>query len=172
MRSLAKSSLLISLLWLLAGCSDSGGDVSKGEGWVEHGPDLSQLQLTDLQGNHVVLSDYAGKSLVINFWATWCAPCRHEMPALQSLSDQLDPERYAVLGITVDEDQNLAEEFLREQGISFKQFIDPQMVLALSELKVRAFPETFIVSSDGQLLRRIVGAREWDKQSYYQSILP
>ncbi len=172
MRMLVKWVLLISLSCLLPACSDSESDVSKGEGWVEDGPNLSQLLLTDLQGDQVVLADYAGKHLVINFWATWCAPCRQEMPALQALSDQLDPERYAVLGVTVDQDQTLAEEFLLEQGISFKQFIDPQMTLAMSDLKIRAFPETLIISSEGQLLRRIVGAREWGDKSYFQTILP
>ncbi len=161
---------LVAWFALLLGCSDPSS--VQGEGAVDNGPDLSQLKLTDLNGQQIELSQYAGKHLVINFWATWCAPCREEMPALQSLSEQLDADRYRVIGITVDQNQQQAETFLAEHGISFQQYFDPQMALAMSDLKIRAFPETLIVSADGTLLRRILGARNWDDKSYYQTILP
>ena len=163
---------LVLLLALLVGCSDSSSKPANTEGWVDDGPNLSHLQLVDLEGNRHTLADYRGKHLVINFWATWCAPCREEMPALQALSDQLDPERYAVIGITVDQKVEPVQKFLKEQQVGFQQYIDAQMDLAMSELKVRAFPETLIVNSEGKLLRRILGAREWDKESYYREILP
>ena len=111
------------------------------------------------------------RTLIINFWATWCAPCREEMPALQAMSEQLDPKSYAVLGVSVDTSADRVTEFLRENNLSFQQFIDPKMELAMSDLKIRAFPETLIVSPEGKVLRRILGARAWGDKKYYQTIL-
>ncbi|MCW8887115.1 MAG: TlpA family protein disulfide reductase [Motiliproteus sp.] len=162
---------LIVLMALLIGCTESSKPANL-DGWVDNGRDLSDLELVDLAGNSKDLADYHGKNLVINFWATWCAPCRKEMPALQALSDQLDPEHYAVIGVTVDQKVEPVNQFLSENGIRFQQFIDPQMDLAMSELKVRAFPETLIVNAEGKVLRRILGPREWDDESYYRQILP
>ncbi len=161
------SIFMVSILLPLLGC-DSTADT---DGKVSDGAQLSHLQLTDLDGAVVKLSDYRGKQLVINFWATWCGPCREEMPALQALSEQLDPQRYAVLGVSVDQDPQQVRRFLAEQQIRFKQFVDPQMQLAMSELQIRAFPETLVVSADGQVLRRILGPRQWQDPAYFQAIL-
>ncbi len=90
---------------LLVACAEE-----QGEGWVDNGPQLGLVELAPLPDApaetavpKVALSDFHGKTLIINFWATWCAPCREEMPALQSLSEQLDPRRYTVIGVSVDE---------------------------------------------------------------------
>ncbi|MDH3635711.1 MAG: TlpA family protein disulfide reductase [Gammaproteobacteria bacterium] len=99
--------------------------------------------------------DTEGKILLINFWATWCAPCREEMPALQELSDTLDPERFAVIGISVDEDRNLIREFMLQYEIRFPVYQDDKFRLAGELLGIKTFPETFIVSPQGLITRRI-----------------
>ena len=99
--------------------------------------------------------DIEGKTLLINFWATWCAPCREEMPALQKLSDSLDPERFVVIGISVDKDRNLIREFILQYGIGFPNFQDDKLRLASDLLGIITFPETFIVSPRGVITRRI-----------------
>jgi hypothetical protein len=141
--------LIVALLSLFfSGCgSDSGSglDVNP-DGLVDDGPNLSSLELTDLNGVVIKLEDYRGK---------------HE---------QLDPDKYAVIGVTVDQDPKAVAHFLQEQNIRFRQFADPQMKLAMSELKIRAFPETLIIAADGQLQRRILGARPWQDPDYYLSI--
>lgn len=95
------------------------------------------------------------KTLLINFWATWCAPCRDEMPGLQRLSDNLDPERFLVIGISVDEDRNLVREFMLHYDIRFLNFQDEKLRLASDLLGIKTFPETFIVSPSGVITRRI-----------------
>ena len=165
--ALVFSLLTFSMLTLLSGCGESGNP----DGLLVDGPNVSKLLLTDLEGASVRLDAYAGKTLVVNFWATWCAPCREEMPALQSLSEQLDPQHYAVLGVSVDSSVARVKPFLQEQGVDFKQFIDAKMEVAMSDLKIRAFPETLIISPEGQIIRRILGARAWDDKNYYQSVL-
>ncbi len=161
--------VLLCCLGGLVGCSDE----NKGEGWVEDGPVFRPLQLTALEdGSRVPLEQFQGKTLIINFWATWCAPCREEMPALQTLSDQLDPQHYQVIGVTVDEQTEQAVQFLEQHGISFRQFQDPQMAATLGAFKVQAFPETMVLGPDGQLQRRILGARDWDDPKFYRTLFP
>lgn len=165
--------LLLGLVGLLlVACAEE-----QGEGRVDNGPQLGQVALAPLSdapaetaGPRVALSEFHGKTLIINFWATWCGPCREEMPALQSLSEQLDRQRYAVIGVSVDEQANVARQFLDDHDITFAQFHDPQMALTLGPFQISAFPETLVIGPEGVLLRRIVGAREWDDPAYYQTL--
>ena len=107
-----------------------------------------------------------GKVLLINFWATWCAPCRKEMPDLQRLSETLDRERFGVIGVSVDEDINLVREFLLQQGIRFANFQDPDLSMANRLLGIEVFPTTFIVDRDGNILRRFTGERSWNRATF------
>lgn len=99
--------------------------------------------------------DLEGKTLLINFWATWCEPCRGEMPVLQQLSDSLDPERFAVIGVSVDEDSNLIREFMLQYKIRFHNFQDDNFRIASDLLGIQTYPQTFIVSPQGVITRRI-----------------
>jgi thiol-disulfide isomerase/thioredoxin len=104
---------------------------------------------------------FAGKCLVLNIWATWCPPCRREMPSLQRLSKLLDPARFAVLGLSVDADRMLASEFLLQQGIAFHNFFDVDRQLS-QHLGLTVYPETFVIAPQRKLLHRIAGQQEWD----------
>lgn len=111
-----------------------------------------------------------GKTLLINFWATWCAPCREEMPGLQKLSDDLDPKRFAVIGISVDDDSNLVREFMLQYDIRFPNFQDDKLRLASALLGITSYPETFIVSPRGLITRRISEALPRDLGNIKQSL--
>jgi thiol-disulfide isomerase/thioredoxin len=122
---------------------------------------LSALdQITTIGGDEI---DFKGKTLLINFWATWCAPCRSEMPDLQKLSDSLDAERFAVIGVSVDDDSNLIREFLLQYKINFRIFQDENFRLASDQLGIKTYPETFIVSPRGIITRRISEAISRDQ---------
>ena len=122
-------------------------------------PILTFSTLTD--GKPFLPDTYRGKALVINFWATWCEPCRKEMPSLERLHRQADPDRIAVLGVSVDTDINLAREFLLQYQLSFANFSDVEQKLARGQLNIQAFPVTFLVAADGTLKARITGIRDW-----------
>lgn len=111
--------------------------------------------------------DLKAKTLVVNFWATWCTPCRKEMPELQRLSDSMDKSRFSVIGVSVDEDKNLVREFLLQQEIHFANYLDTEQRLAKDLLDIRAFPETFIISPGGIIIRRIVGEQLWDSKAVH-----
>ncbi len=102
-----------------------------------------------------------GRMVVLNIWATWCAPCRREMPALDRLSKSLDPARFVVIGLSTDDDAFLVSEFLGQNGIGFPNFLDRNGKLS-RQLGLRFYPETFVIAPDRTLLRRMTGLHDWD----------
>ena len=146
--------LIIALIFLTYGIVACRDSLQPPPQTVEIFP-LEQLN----QDNNLerVPVDFKGKILLINFWATWCAPCRKEMPALQNLSASLDKMRYAVIGVSVDSDINLVKEFLIQYKISYPNFLDKSGYIASSLLEIEAYPETIIVSPEGTILKRISG---------------
>ena len=129
---------------------------------VGEGRPFPPLRLTGLLGGDVAIDDYRGKLVVLNVWATWCAPCRQELPSLERLRGRLDHERFAVIALSADSDRDLASEYLRERGVSLPSFIDRDGRVVKEILGVRVFPDTFIISPQGMVLRRLVGERTWD----------
>lgn len=121
---------------------------------------LSELKTID--GRHI---DYDSKTLVINFWASWCTPCRKEMPDLQQLSNTMDKSQFAIIGISVDSDINLMKEFLLQNGIRFSNYQDINQQLSLYRLGIRAYPETFIISPKGITIKRILGEQRWNSKA-------
>jgi len=103
-----------------------------------------------------------GAPLIINFWATWCGPCRGEMQSLERLSRRLSGRGVRLIGIDADSDLNLAAEFVREHRLSFPMYADGPNGQLQSMLQVRSLPETLLVNADGVILARIVGARDWN----------
>lgn len=119
------------------------------------------LELNFSSGKTLSTHSFHGKMLVLNVWATWCPPCRREMPSLERLSRMLDPERFAVVGLSTDADALLASEFLFQNNITFANFFD-QNGKIVRQLGLKVYPETFLIAPDGTLVQRVTGLREWD----------
>lgn len=102
-----------------------------------------------------------GKTLVLNIWATWCSPCRREMPDLERLSQSLDPAHFVVIGLSTDRDALLASEFLAQHRITFTNLFDPDGKVS-RQLGLRVYPETFVIGPNRILLRRLTGLHEWN----------
>ncbi len=134
------------------------------------GPDLLKAVLSRLDGGSDTLARYAGKTVILNVWATWCAPCRVELPSLQRLSEKLDSERYAVVGLSTDKDPDFVREFLRDVGVSYPNYLDPGRDTAYGILKIESYPQTLLVRPDGSIAQRIVGARAWDQPEMVENI--
>jgi len=133
---------------------------------VDTGARFPELHLINLKGERVSTAQLAGKVLVLNVWATWCAPCRRELPSLQRLSEQLDPEKFAVVGMSVDADDHVVREFLIERKVTFTNWQDVDMHVAREELGVRAYPSTYLISADGVVRRVVGGAQPWDNAEW------
>jgi peroxiredoxin len=121
-------------------------------------------ELINLNGQKLNLDTLRGKVVVAHFWATWCAPCRKELPSMERLSRQLDPKYFVILGISVDREIKLVEEFKRKYGIRFANHIDTDMTLAKGKFGVNAFPESFIINREGNIVRHMRGEHDWDSQ--------
>lgn len=103
----------------------------------------------------------AGEALVVNFWASWCGPCRSEMPSLQQLDNQLRGAGVRVVAVSIDQDRRLAQEFIRSTRISFPVYLDAGGDYATRALGLHTLPETFIVDAAGVIRARVSGARDW-----------
>lgn len=114
-----------------------------------------------LAGPSAKLSEFSGKSLIINVWASWCGPCRQEMASLERLARRHEGRQFEVIGISTDDYPAAAETFLKLSKTRFRQFIDSQLFLE-NMLGANRLPLTLLVNAQGQVLLKIYGAREWD----------
>jgi len=116
--------------------------------------------LIDLNGNAHTLSDYRGKIVFLNFWATWCPPCRAEMPSMQKLYQSWDKEKYVLLAVDIGQDRERVKSFADENGYTFTILLDSQGRIA-GKYGIRGIPTTCLIDQQGNLITRIVGSREW-----------
>ena len=124
---------------------------------------LPELAFEDKDGKPLTLSYFQGRVILLNIWATWCLPCREEMPTLDSLQAQLGGEQFEVVALSVDHAGiSVVEKFYRKTGIQhLRQYIDPS-TLATSTLGIEGVPTTLLIDHDGREIGRLVGAAEWD----------
>lgn len=118
--------------------------------------------MATLDGGTETLDAFGDRVVVLNVWATWCAPCRKELPSLERLSKRLDPERFAVIGLAVDEDDHTVREYLLDKGIGLTSFIDPERRIARDLLGVQVYPDTFVIAPGYRYVHHVVGDRDWD----------
>jgi thiol-disulfide isomerase/thioredoxin len=122
---------------------------------------LPYFSLQTPGGSVKSLQHYVNQPLLMNFWATWCEPCRREMSDLESLHMHWGPKGLKVVAVSVDRDTHLVREFLLRESISFTVLLDPQQSLSRDGLNISNFPTTLLVNRTGQIRKRIVGAKAW-----------
>jgi cytochrome c biogenesis protein CcmG, thiol:disulfide interchange protein DsbE len=118
------------------------------------------LELRDLSGRVHRLADYRGQVVLINFWATWCEPCRDEMPAMQALKTKLGGKPFAVLAVNVAESEVRIDDFLRTMPLDFIVLHDRDSSV-MKAWRVRALPASFVVGPDGRIRYSFTGEFEW-----------
>jgi len=138
-------------------------------GEVEIGGYLREATLRGFSGNTKKFSDYRGKPLIINVWASWCGPCRAEMGSLDRLARRYGGKQLNVIGISTDDDGNAAAAFIKHSKISFINFLDSKLFLE-NMLGANTIPLTVLVDANGRVLKKIRGAREWDSPEIVEAI--
>lgn len=117
----------------------------------------ANFTLTDLNGKSWTLKDLRGKVVLLNFWATWCPPCRKEMPDLESLYRRFGPQGLVVLGVS-DENAETVSPFVQQKGITYSVLLDPgRKVSAL--FQISGIPKTFVYDRDGKLVAQSIDMR-------------
>ena len=127
------------------------------------------FSLDSTNGGKVSLSDFDGKVLVVNFWATWCPPCRQEMPSLQRLWRTLQPDGVELVAIDFGDPPAPVQEFAREANIQFPLLLDP-LGETVRAYGVVGLPTTFVVDRQGQVAIKATGERDWDAQRIVDAI--
>ncbi len=134
------------------------------------GAPAPEFTLKDLDSQDLTLSAYRGQVVLINFWATWCGPCRDEMPALERRYEQLKDLGLVVLAVNLDEPITEVSAFANEYGLTFPVLLDPGAVV--NDLyRVRAYPTTFILNREGVIRRLHIGSMTEDQLNGYLSDL-
>jgi thiol-disulfide isomerase/thioredoxin len=119
--------------------------------------------LEDMDGEPHSLADYRGQVVLINFWATWCPPCRKEMPSLEALYQELKGEGFTVLALNQWESEELVFPFLGQLDVypTFPILFDPESEIA-EAYGVKGLPASFVVDPEGRVVYRALGGREFD----------
>jgi thiol-disulfide isomerase/thioredoxin len=128
---------------------------------VRIGESLPEATMQGLNGSSRRLSEFRGKPLIINVWASWCGPCQAEMASLERLA-WLDPAgRFIVIGVSTDDYPERAKALLAKSNATISQFIDSKLQME-TMLGASRLPLTVLVGADGRVLDKIYGARRWD----------
>lgn len=131
-------------------------------GMVKVGDEAPNFQLRDLAGNMVSLSQLRGKVVLLNFWATWCGPCRIEMPAMEQLYRSYSRKDFEILAVSTDaQGASVTRPFQQEMGFTFPILHDADYRVGLM-YGARSLPMTFMVDRNGIVRQKVPGARNWD----------
>jgi peroxiredoxin len=133
-------------------------------------PPAMDFKLSDLDGKPHALSDYRGKIVLVNFWATWCPPCRAEIPSMQRAWRILKEKNVVMLAVHVGGTEDKVWTFLTDFGIEFPVLLDADATVSRAWL-VRGLPVTYIIDPEGRMAMRAIGGREWDDTDLIEQIL-
>jgi cytochrome c biogenesis protein CcmG/thiol:disulfide interchange protein DsbE len=132
----------------------------------------------DLAGKPSHLSDFRGKVVILNFWASWCQPCVEEAPTLNRLQKYIAPRNGVILGVAADENPAAYEKFLRDQGVVFPTYRDPSTKDNHSPIAqtygTSMYPETYVIDRHGKIARKFIGLQQWDSPdmlAYFDALL-
>ena len=151
--------VILFVLALLVGVSSPVSARTPGE--VEVGQLLREAPMQGLSGPSRLLSDFHGKPLIINVWASWCGPCQAEMGSLQRLFQRYGGKQFNVIGVSTDDYTDRAELFLKKTGTTFDNYIDQKLFLE-HMLGAEQLPLTLLVDAQGRVLAKFSGSKEWD----------
>jgi peroxiredoxin len=116
-------------------------------------------------GGSFRLSDHRGKAVLVNFWATWCAPCREEMPAMERLYQRHRDRGLVLVAISLDANPSVVPSYVKESKLTFAIALDPKAEVA-NKYGVRALPSSFVIDRQGTMTALALGPRAWDNASH------
>ena len=152
---------------LLLGCVALTAHAGEIKPWK--GGKAPALKLPDLDGAAHTLDQFKGKVVVVNFWATWCEPCRAEMPSMQKLADRFGADKLVILGVNYQEGEPRIRRFLQQNPVRFTVLMDRDGEVTKKWI-TRIFPTSLIVAPDGRIRHIVQGEYDWESQAMQDTI--
>ena len=130
---------------------------------VEVGSTAPAFTATDLKtGQHAALADFKGQVVLLNVWATWCEPCKIEMPSMEQLERELGPKGLKIVAVSIDEGgADVVRQFARDYGLTFRILHDPTRRIERI-YQTTGVPESFVINRQGKIVKKVIGAADWD----------
>jgi thiol-disulfide isomerase/thioredoxin len=132
---------------------------------LKEGTAIVDFELESLAGGNRSLSSFKGKVVFLNFWATWCGPCRQEMPSMERLYQQLKGRGLEIVAVNLQEDDRSIQKFIDKYKLTFPVLLDKSGRVG-SMYGARSIPTTYIVDRKGYVVAGTIGTREWDSVEY------
>jgi thiol-disulfide isomerase/thioredoxin len=145
------------LALFIAGCGESPA--------ASVGKPAPNFDTVDMKGNVWSLSKHKGQVVFVNFWATWCAPCREEMPSMQRLYTKLPKDKFKMIALYNKDKPAVVKNFVTKLGITLPILDDQQNIIG-QKYGLTGLPETFIVDKQGIIREKFIGPAEWDSPEY------
>ena len=125
-----------------------------------------EFTLKDLEGNRIPFEKFKGKVVFLNMWATWCGPCRAEMPGIQNLYEKVDREKIIFVMLSIDRESDLKKvsDYMLAKQFTFQAYVPSGQLPSL--LRVPSIPTTFVISKEGQVVRKEVGTMNYDTPKF------
>ncbi len=173
LKRLSRLTLVLSAA-LYVGCGEAGNPETGGAPALTPAGEVARFQVaaepkaapelvfTAVGDREVMLSDFRGKTVLLNFWATWCAPCKVEMPSLDRLHAQLGGDDFAVVAISSDRaGAKAVDPYFDREGLTLDRYYDPKNAAGMA-LGVTGLPTSVLIDKEGRELGRLLGDAEWD----------
>lgn len=160
-----RSVAVFALVFVLAYWMGSGYVQKNSVSQAEEIKTAPEVTLKRVSGETLELSDYRGKWVFINFWATWCPPCIAEMPSMELFYQRYKERNMAMLAVSIDQsDKQFVIDFVEKYELTFEIFLDPSSEIAM-QFGVMGIPSTFILNPKGEIVSQATGPREWMESS-------
>ena len=141
---------------------------------VKEGENAPNFTLKNLDGKEISLSQFRGKHVLVNFWATWCGPCKIEMPSLEALYERFKDRNFVLLAISNDMfGANIVKPFVKAHNINFPVLLDQRLKVS-NAFGVVSLPTTFMIDPQGKIIGALFGAEDWVTPTnilYFENLL-
>jgi peroxiredoxin len=137
---------------------------------VNVGDPAPDFALPDLNGRQMHLADLRGKVVLLNFWGTFCGPCRKEMPALENLHASMQNEGFTVLAVSIDRSEDTVKSFLAKAPSSFPVLMDSDKAVFRGPYATFSLPLTYLIDKRGTIVAKYLGSQEWDSAEFRERI--
>ena len=169
--------LLLTILFVFVACvllivflRQERGSIIKTAKMIQPGFKVPNFTFPDINGKEVSLSSQRGKVVLVNVWATWCPPCRREMPSMQRLYEKFKGKNFEILAVSIDsEGREAVEPFMRKMNLTFPALLDSGETIR-SLYGITGVPESFIIDQQGILVEKIIGPINWATPEVFQFI--